>query len=267
MTEPEAATWAERVERSTAEWLRVTGRVPGVELHEDPDALWIVLPVPGWSNCGTLLRFTPDTVERRLDEIADHYADAGRANGFWVAGCAAPEDLTNHLRARNYRCRKRFPAMACDLRRTPEPFEAPAGIRIELVTNLSRFGPKVPHPSIGPITTDIRRFQLRADQYQLSESPRRVFQYFAWENDRPLGAATVVPSEGTAGVHDVVVKETERGRGIGTALVHACLAHGSASGCDTAILISTGMGENLYRRCGFREVCRVGYWYRGKAHL
>jgi GNAT superfamily N-acetyltransferase len=264
MTEAEAA---ERIENSTAAWLRATGRVPGVELHQDPDAVWILLPVPGWSNCGTYLRFTPQTVEHRLDEIANRYADADRANGFWVADCAAPSDLTAHLRRRNYRCRKRFPAMACDLRQPPMPFDAPKGIRIELVADLSRFGPKNPHPSIGPITTHIRRFQLRADQHQAAENPRQVFQYFAWDGDRPVGAATVLASEGAAGIHDVVVKDTERGRGIGTALVHACLNHGRDSGCDTAMLISTGMGESLYRRCGFHEACRIAYWYRGIAHV
>jgi GNAT superfamily N-acetyltransferase len=263
----EELEWSERLERSTASWLRVTGAVPGVELHDDPDALWIVLPVSGWSNCGTLLRFTPDTVERRLDEIVNHYADAGRANGFWVADCATPADLTTHLRARNYRCRKRFPAMACDLRQTPAAFEPSNGVRIELVTDLSRFGPKDPHPSIGPITTEIRRFQLEADKHQIAETPRRVFQFFAWEGDRALGAAVVLASDGVAGIHDVMVKETERGRGIGTALVHACLTYGRNVGCDNAMLISTGMGESLYRRCGFREVCRIGYWYRGLANL
>lgn len=259
--------WAERIERSTAAWLRASGSVPGVELHDDPDALWVLLPVPGWSNVGTLLRFTPDTVERRLDQIADRYSDAGRANGFWVADCATPADLTHHLRARNYRCRKHFPAMAYDLREAPATFEAPEGVGVELVTDLSRFGPKDPHPSIGPITTDIRRFSLRTDKHQLAEAPRVVFQYFAWEGDRPLGAASVVTSDGVAGVHDVVVRETDRGRGIGTALVHACLTHGRDAGCETAMLISTGMGESLYRRCGFREVCRIGYWYRGMAHV
>lgn len=267
MPEAEEAAWAERIERSTAEWLRATGRVPGVELHDGPDAVWIIPPVPGWWNCGTLLRFTSNNVERRLDEIANHYANAGRANGFWIAGCATPNDLTARLRTRNYRCRKRFPAMACDLRQPSPPCEVPNGIRIEKVTNLSRFGPKEPHPSIGPITTDIRRFQLEVDRFQIAETPRRVIQYFAWEGERPLGAAVVLAASGIAGIHDVVVKETERGRGIGSALVHACLAHGRESGCEAAMLISTGMGESLYRRCGFREVCRIGYWYRGLAHV
>lgn len=264
MTETEAS---ERIEYSTAEWLRAAGRVPGVELHDESDAVWIVPPVSGWWNCGTLLRFTPDNVERRLERIANHYAGGHRANGFWVADCATPADLTTHLRSRNYRCRKHFPAMACDLRQPPATFAPPEGIRIELVTDLSRFGPKDPHPSIGPITTEIRRYQLRADKFHLAEVPRRVFQYFAWEGHRSLGAAVVLASDGIAGIHDVAVKETERGRGIGTALVHACLTHGRDTGCDTAMLISTGIGESLYRRCGFREVCRIGYWYRGKANV
>jgi hypothetical protein len=33
-------------------------------------------------------------------------------------------------------------------------------------------------------------------------------------------------------------------------------------GVAQAVLLASGMGYGVYRRVGFREVCKIAYWYR-----
>jgi predicted N-acetyltransferase YhbS len=60
----------------------------------------------------------------------------------------------------------------------------------------------------------------------------------------------------------VDVIEDYRRRGIGAALVDHSCRFASERGASAIVLLATGMGEGVYKRCGFVEVARFGYWYR-----
>jgi hypothetical protein len=44
-------------------------------------------------------------------------------------------------------------------------------------------------------------------------------------------------------------------------LAHA-LRFARERGASQAVLLASGMGYGMYQRVGFREVCKVAYWYR-----
>ena len=58
----------------------------------------------------------------------------------------------------------------------------------------------------------------------------------------------------------------ERNKGIGSAmLAHAvrfARERPSENGATQAVLLASGMGYGMYQRAGFREVCKIAYWYR-----
>ena len=122
------------VERHVAEWLRAQAIVPGVELHDDPDITWVVHPGRAWSNVGIMIRFAQDAAASRLDALVDRYRAHRRGMGLWMSPAATPETLSELLKARALRCRKRFPAMWRDLSKPiPRP-TAPTGVTIRPVT-------------------------------------------------------------------------------------------------------------------------------------
>jgi len=69
-------------------------------------------------------------------------------------------------------------------------------------------------------------------------------------------------SESAAGFYDVGVLESERGLGIGSAMMALALGFARDRDQKHAVLLASGMGYNMYRRAGFQEVCKVAYWYR-----
>jgi hypothetical protein len=93
---------ARAVEGHTAEWFEIQGTVPGVELHSNLDAIWIVQPGSVWGNAAAELRFKRESAGARLSQIIRRSRMNGRGAGFWVSPFATPDDLGERLRRMSY---------------------------------------------------------------------------------------------------------------------------------------------------------------------
>jgi GNAT superfamily N-acetyltransferase len=92
-----------------------------------------------------------------------------------------------------------------------------------------------------------------------------VWCFSATVDGKPVGETLLCAGAGVAGIYDVEVLEEFRGRGIGTALIHAALLTARTRlRCRAAVLGATGMGQSVYARAGFREVCKLSFWKYGK---
>lgn len=115
-----------------------------------------------------------------------------------------------------------------------------------------------------------------AHENELAEGWRREPQELAWrfaadpeghfvarEGGEVLGTASCLAYEGgLAWVGGMVVKPTARGRGVGRALLRACLAHAEARGARVVGLDATDEGRPLYEAEGFRAVGATPRWSR-----
>src|SRR5262245_20702201 len=249
------------VERHIAEWFRAQAIVPGVELHDDPDITWVVHPGRAWSNAGVMIRLAKRTAASRLDTLVDRYRAHRRGMGLWVSPEATPNTLPDLLKARALRCRKRFPAMQRDLSNVIAPAQAHRDVTIRPVASVDLFQ-TMPHPSIGPLTTPLRRAAFESLRSLISDERERCWAFVAWAGETAVGATLVFLGIECAGLHDVDVIEAYRGRGIGAALVEHSCRFAAERGASSIVLLATGMGQRVYERCGFVEVARFAYWYR-----
>ena len=258
---PNIAEQATVVEWEHAHWIAAHASVPGVEVHVESDAVWMIQPGPAWSNAVVQLRFTPGTVEQRLDRLANRYRATGRGVGFWVSRSATPEDLPAQLRERGFRCRKHFPAMYCDLHARARSEVDRTDFTFEVVKDHNIFTAHA-HPYFGPMRSPMRRFELARLMHLSALLPKRVWDLVALRQGVPVGACTLFLDRKIVGFHDVGVLPNARGQGIGTALMlHAC-EFARQLGAVGAVLIASAMGYGVYVRAGFAEVGRIGYWYR-----
>ncbi len=249
------------VERHTAEWFRAQAVVPGAEVHDDPDVTWVVSPGSAWSNTGTMVRLTPRSAAERLDTLLSRYRRNGRGMGLWVSPAATPPQLAALLRERGLRCRKLFPAMLRGFDRTPPALPPVAGLEVRPVDDVGVFE-DLAHPTIGPLTTGLRRFEHRRLGALLAVRPATTFGFVAWLGGVPVGASLLFLGSETSGLHDLTVLEAHRGRGIGRALLEETCLAAARRGATGMVLLATSEGQPVYERVGFREVARFGYWYR-----
>ena len=247
---------AAAVELNSAECFRLDGRLPWVEFHDDGDVVWIFAGDTWPRNSVALARFTPATAHKRIGEIlAVHLRKKVACN--WIVGpVSQPPDLGRHLRAHGFNCMIHCAGMACDLNNIPQAPRAPDGVTVELTDD---------PPSLQPLTTERRRRYQEGRNAIAHMTPRQVWNFTARADGKPVGETMICAGAGVAGIHTVVVLEKFRGRGIGTALVHAALTTAREQlGYRVAVLAATGMGLAIYARLGFREVCKLSFWKYGK---
>ncbi len=256
---------AEALEEAHAEYYRSLKGAPGFEIHDDPDVTWKVTPGAAWSNCGVRLRLSPQYCDKRLGQILARYRQNRRGAGFWVAPSAEPADLESHLLSHGLHCRKYFPAMCFETKkRFSRGLTKPAmKIKIEPLADLDLFR-KHPHPSIGPITTKIRKLNLDCQRFLLNQKPQTTVFFIALLADKPIGICTLFIGAEFAGLFDVGVLDEYRRQGVGTALVrHAC-TYARDHQVQGVTLIATNEGYGVYERLGFREIAKFGFWYAAR---
>ena len=249
------------IERHEAEWFRTMRHVPGVEVHDDPGVVWMVRPWGTSGNAGTHVRLTARGAPRQLDRMLERYRANGHGMGMWVAPAATPANLDTLLRERGLRCRKRYPAMLRTLDDVNEKRTRVSGIECMPIGEVDEFRATA-YPSIGPLTTVRRRGSFTALATLTAVRPVIVRAFVARERGRPVASSLLFLGKECAGLHDLTVIESHRGRGIGGALLEHTCAAAVAHGATRMALISTALGEGVYRRAGFVEVARFAHWFR-----
>jgi ribosomal protein S18 acetylase RimI-like enzyme len=63
-----------------------------------------------------------------------------------------------------------------------------------------------------------------------------------------------------AGIFNVITVPEARGRGVGALVTDAALRVAREMGYRIAVLESSGMGYNVYRRLGFEEYGKIGHY-------
>jgi GNAT superfamily N-acetyltransferase len=210
----------------------------------------------GWPrNRVMLARFTPETAARRVGEILAPYLRAKLACNWIVGPVSRPADLETHLRAHGFHCMVRPPGMASILTDLPAAPALPKGVEIGLEEN-----PQL----LEPLTTETRRLLQRGLDMMVRLKPRRYWHFTARVAGRPVGGTALLLGAGVGGLYGVQVLKEFRGRGIGTALVFFALHQARELGLTAAVLSASGLGQRIYARAGFREVCRLAFWKYGK---
>jgi ribosomal protein S18 acetylase RimI-like enzyme len=250
------------VERNHAEAFRAERAVAGVEVHHDRDVTWLLHPGRTWRNGGIMVRFSAASAPRRLDALIARYKRHGRGMALWISPSSTPANLPELLLARRMRCQKYFPAMVRTLRRTFRPSRRPPpGLEVRRVADLDEYR-KTPYPTIGPLTTRLRRVAFERLSTLLADREGRTRVFVAWLDDQPVGAIELFHGTDSAGVHALSVPERYQGRGIASALLEAGCKHARDAGYEDMVLLASTEGQRLYQRRGFVEVARFGYWYR-----
>ena len=70
----------------------------------------------------------------------------------------------------------------------------------------------------------------------------------------------LICKDGNAGIHEVGTLDSQRGKGVATAMINRALMLAREKGCTCATLQASPMGAPLYAKLGFETVDRVSTW-------
>lgn len=236
---------------------------PVGEIHEEADRTWYRTGRDSFLLNAVLgARLPEEDPDRAITDALEPFQGLPM---LWVTGPAtSPPDLGRRLAPHGFMEEAEDLGMATDLASFPEAGPLPRGVEIDQIDD----DPVALREAADVMAVAFETPGLVFDTFLESLSslaPERrglVRNYLATLHGEPVGASTLILGAGVAGVYNVATVPDVRGRGIGTATTLRCLADARELGYRAAILQSRTEAAGIYRRLGFRELCRIALHVR-----
>ena len=164
-----------------------------------------------------------------------------------------PADLTARLVSAGFILHGRRAVMAMDLMKLTEN-KIPDGVKIQVVENKKMLGEWLKSVSAG-----LFKREMDINPFSGILNDKRVKFYAAIFEKKIVSTSMVFMSSGVAGIYCVSTLPEFRNKGIGKATTTAALLDAKKSGYKYGILQASEMGEIIYKKIGFEEVCKADF--------
>ncbi|NHJ31997.1 MAG: GNAT family N-acetyltransferase [Asgard group archaeon] len=183
-----------------------------------------------------------------IDEIVSHFKEKQLPFVWLTSELTTPRNLAENLEKKDFTI-ARNPGMALNLNRIKKLNSSLPNLEVFKVTDL----------------TSAKKFAMVSEKvYGLSEEGSmaelkssindELFNfYLALIDGKPVGISGVYYYCGVAGIYMVGVLEEARGKGIGTTITYAPIYDAKELGYEWAVLYSSELGFNVYKRMGFEQ--------------
>jgi GNAT superfamily N-acetyltransferase len=172
----------------------------------------------------------------------------------WLPDVVATPELVETFTRRGFVEDEPVPAMTAGLDDLP-PLEPPAGARLVTVASAVEAEAALEVMVIGfGVPMDVRPWLLELFTSVTGDPGAPLRMVVADLGGRPVATALRGVFGDTAVIYNVATLPEARGRGFGRFVTLAVMHDAASHGASRAILESSEMGRNVYRRLGFREV-------------
>ncbi len=253
---------AAAVETNTAEFYLSLGRAAGAEERDDAEIHWVIdsSPIPA-HNCVVRADLPEHAVDAAIAASRVRMAAQEVAGAWHVGPSMRPATIGERLQAQGFTYRGDQIGMAVDLHQIPDAVPAPEGLvlerirddrQLEIWTQTVVQGFEGGERETGWLRDMYRRIGLGDD------APWR--HYLGLLEGQPVATASLFSGSGSAGLYLISTAPAARRQGIGAAMTLGCLHHARSLGYRTGVLQASAAGYEVYRRLGFQEYCRIGYY-------
>lgn len=228
--------------------------LPHAKFHDSPEVTWFSTGSPlALFNGVTRTAMSPSEVDAQIDMLLAVFRQRDVSFLWHVAPSTQPEDLGQHLESHGLIHVDDGTGMAADLWALREQISAPPALRIVPVTTtelLQQWAEVF-------VERHAEAVQPCFDVYAgLGIGPQAPLQHFLGILDgEPVATSSYFVAAGVVSAQHVTTLESARRQGIGTAMTLAALRAARDAGHRVAVLISSSMAEDVYRRLGFKEYC------------
>lgn len=243
------------IEANLAAFLREYRRDPEAEVHTGA-VDWSLTGVPApFFNCVVRTTLTPATIDDTMAEVLDRCRARRVPLLWWVNPSATPSDLARHLTEAGLTFLDDVPGMAMPLAALPARTE-PAGITTRTVHDAATLHDFITVlGEVFAIDEPCRAGAQRLFGAMGHGEDRPWRHYVAYDHDVPVGTASCMRDGDAAGIYNVGVLPSHRGRGLGAYLTVHPLQEARSAGCTLGVLHASREGHPVYRALGFADRC------------
>jgi GNAT superfamily N-acetyltransferase len=238
------------------------GKMPRSTFWEEPGLKAVITELDPTECHVYLTQVTPRKAEATIRRVLKFYRAQGCLPMYWQVGASTrPANLGKALERLGFRLFARSPGMAAELAQLEDQPARAANFKIEPVRNENQLRQWVAILA----TVDGLRDALRDGFYEMfhglglaAGSSSQLF--LGLEDGEPVAGSRLFCAAGVAGIWHVSTLEQSRGKGYGTTMTLAAARAGQEMGYHYGVLFATPLGEAVYRRLGFREVCHIAVY-------
>jgi len=256
------------LEQNMFEFYTRWGCAPGRERYESADFIRFNTGIPDPIFNGIFrARLAPEAVDSVIAENLAYFKSRQVPCLWFTDPLTRPSGLGTHLERHGFTLDEEDPGMVVDLLSVNEALPAPDGLTIRVVQDrgsLKTRGSLVAEANGASRQIQDRLSVLEAD---LGLDQHRL-RYLGYRNGLPVATSALIIHAGVAGVYAVSTLPAARRQGVGAAMTLAPLLEARKLGLRLGTLQASKMGYPLYRRLGFKEVCKVSmYLWEDKPSL
>jgi GNAT superfamily N-acetyltransferase len=237
-------------------------RVPGAEVHDEPNLLWYTAPcMNSWLNGASRSMLDAGAADAAIERVVTTIHGLGRPIKWHVGPSSKPVDLARRLEARGLEYQGAATSMVLEIAELARSSTDPrfvisaARTRSDVLDWLEAWDLAIEveprrdqHPWLEPWT-------------HLALPPETPTELLVGRFDgEPVATSLAFVGGGAVGLYGVGTAPDYRGRGFGGAISAAAVEWGRGRGERIAILHATTMGAPVYRRLGFQPVGEVTDW-------
>lgn len=259
-------------EAFAAQWA-VFGLGPRGTYHNEGDLVWIEAPIPQLPyNAILRSRLEADDADERLAALAAYFCDRGHEMMCPVLPLARPADLGERLAALGLSIVERATGMALDIsdraELPPPPAEADGVVYREVTDQAGMDAYEELIAYYWELPEDSRRYVYGINRWAGHGADAPGVRWVGYLDGEPVGKAflSLRGRPDAAGIFGVSVKKEARGRAVASVLTEHLLRRAVELGRTRAVLHSSEMAVNLYRRLGFVERCAIPVYATTNLH-
>jgi GNAT superfamily N-acetyltransferase len=256
------------MEENFVQWWRFFADAPQAQFHNEPEIAWLHSGIPLAEYNGVVRAQLWSG--RSADEVAEVVAATVRScaiprvgMSWYISPSTQPANLGEFLQAYGFHLSGTAPGMAIDLAADEVSAGTPMNPALEIVrvssATLSRQWVDVIVDSFQESET-VRQARY-AGQAALGWAEESALQRFlVLLEGEPVATAALFLDAGIAGFYEVVTVPQQRRRGLATSVMLATIDTARQRGYRIGVLQASPMGEPVYHRLGFRELCRFSHY-------
>jgi ribosomal protein S18 acetylase RimI-like enzyme len=236
------------------------GRAKGNTLQVTPNVVWFYTGIPDELFNGVFsANMDRVGVKTTLDNLQAKIEELGAPVTWYVGPQSKPENLGALLEQHGLQPTGEMPGMAIDLELVDDKPGMITNFTIQKASNAEMQALWARIAAVGNGFSDTAidawvRVEATMTEPEYKAQPR----YIGFMNDTPVATSVLVLDSGVAGIYAVATIPEARRRGIGKIMTVTPLLEARQIGYRVGILQASSMGYSIYKKMGFREVCKYG---------
>jgi ribosomal protein S18 acetylase RimI-like enzyme len=261
-----SATLLTALESNMSEFWSAYGRGKDSTLHSTPGVVWFYtgIQVPLFNGVVSA-KMKHEEVKPTVDSLQDRINERGAPALWWLGPQSTPENLGALLEQHGLQRAGESPGMAADLAMLDSMPGTIANFTIQEVDRVDMQALWARTAAIGTGFSGTATDQMVELETTLTDSHYKAQRrYIGFLDGVPVATSALVLDSSLAGIYAVATVPEARRKGIGEIMTVMPLLEARRMGYRLGILQASSMGYPIYKRIGFKDVCKFNMYLQTK---